>query len=113
MEKLKKLGVDVDEALDRMLKNEKLYTRMLAKFPKILDEMPVLELLRKGDFNEAVTNAHTLKGATGNLSLTPLFEGYTKIVDCLRNGDNDTALKTMEDMLDIQQKIVECIKEAE
>lgn len=109
IEKLKALGVDTDEALGRFMGNAGLYVRMLGKFKKNAEENASLEYFESGDYETAVAKTHTLKGVTGNLSLTPLYEAYTEIVASLRAGENDKAKALLIDILPLQEKIIACI----
>ncbi len=103
---LRDLGVDIDEGLKRFMNNEALYERMLGKFSDAAAKQNVMECFEKGDLDGAVEKAHTLKGVTGNLSITPLYKGYTDIVALLRGGKPDEARKILEDLLPVQEKII-------
>ena len=71
---LKKLGANTDEALVRFMNNSDLYVKMLGKFPAAVKDADVSAHFDAKDYEAAVSTAHTLKGVTGNLSLTPLFK---------------------------------------
>ena len=110
-EKLRELGINLDEALERFMGKQSLYDKMLKKLPKAIEQYEVLEYFITGDYEKAVANAHTLKGATGNLSVTPLFEAYTEIVNNLRADNPQEAQKILEDILPVQKEIIEYIEE--
>lgn len=107
---LKALGIDTEDALKRFSGNEALYKRMIGKFPASAEGLEVMSFIKDGDLATAVSNAHTLKGVTGNLSITPLYTAYTEIVNALRANDPDKAKQLLEDVLPVQEKIIECIK---
>lgn len=109
LEELKELGVDVDEGLDRFMKNEGLYKRMLAKVPSNIKKLEILPFIEAGDNQTALANAHTLKGITGNLSLTPLFKAYTDIVALFRADKPEEAKALLLEIIPVQDKIVACI----
>ncbi len=109
IDQLSDLGCDVNDAIGRFMNNTSLYERMLKKLPAAVESSPVMPLIESGDFGTAEANAHTLKGVTGNLSITPLYEGYTDIVNFLRKGDSAKAKEIMEGLLPVQEKIMECI----
>lgn len=109
LEELKELGADVDEGLGRFMKNEGLYKRMLAKLPSNIEKLEVLSFIEAGDAQTALSNAHTLKGVTGNLSLTPLYKAYTDIVALFRADKPEEAKARLLEVLPIQEKIVACI----
>lgn len=109
LEELKGLGVDVDEALGRFMKNEGLYKRMLAKLPSNIESLEILPFIEAGDNQTALSNAHTLKGVTGNLSLTPLYKAYSDIVAMFRADKPEEAKALLLEILPVQDKIVACI----
>lgn len=104
-----KIGVDTEDALHRFMGNASLYEKMLRKFDKTAEQLEVMSYLQNGDYEIALNNAHSFKGVAGNLSLTPLFEGYSKIVLSLRGNDPEQAKAELERILPIQKNIVDCI----
>ncbi|MCM1525464.1 MAG: hypothetical protein NC120_13530 [Ruminococcus sp.] len=107
---LQSLGCNTEEALARFMNNSALYEKMLGKLPpqiKTLEVMPFIEL---GDITKATENAHTLKGITGNLSVTPLYDAYNEIVAALRAGDSEKAKSKLQEILSVQEQIVSCIE---
>lgn len=110
-DELRALGINLDEALERFMGKQSIYDKMLKKLPKAIEQYEVLEHFITADYEKAVANAHTLKGATGNLSVTPLFEAYTEIVNDLRAGNPQKAQSILESILPVQKKIVEYIEE--
>lgn len=110
MEELRTLGVNVEEALDRMMGNAALYEKMLGRFVDMMDNSLVTPDFDNNDYQEIIEKTHAIKGATGNLSLTPLFEAYSEIVRLLRADDPEQAKKILTDILPVQQDILDCIK---
>lgn len=109
LEELKGLGVNVDEALKRLGGNEAFYKKMLGRIQSMLEETTVNPEFDANDYQEVIENAHAIKGATGNLSLTPLYKAYTDIVDLLRQGSPEEARKILVDILPVQAQIIEVI----
>ena len=107
---LEALGVNTQEAISRLNNNSAVYVKMLGKFTGELENHPVMPHLESGELDTAVTNAHTLKGLTGNLSITPLYKAYTEIVALLRGNEPEKAKQLMADTLPIQSDIVACIE---
>ena len=68
IEKLKELGVSTDEGLARCLNNEQFYFRLIGK--AMADE----------SFDK-----HALKGVTGNLALTQLYQPISEMTELLRS----------------------------
>ncbi|MCH5200085.1 MAG: hypothetical protein J1F60_03910 [Oscillospiraceae bacterium] len=109
LSELDALGVNTKEAIERLNNNSAFYIRMLGKFTAELENHPVMPYLESGDKESAVAHAHTLKGLTGNLSVTPLYKAYTEIVALLRADELEKARQLMADTLPIQSEIVACI----
>lgn len=107
------LGADTEDGLTRCMGNPSLYERMLKKLPKVIEEAPVMPYVESGDLDTALSNAHTLKGVVGNLSLMPLYNNYTEIVNLFRGDKPEMATALLAETLKIQQSFLECIKKYE
>lgn len=110
-EELKDLGVDVEEGLERVMDDEPLYEVMLGMFIDTVNSNPI----EMADFEEdsidtLIERVHILKGLTGNLAMTQLFEGYMQMLDLLRTGRPREAGKEYEQLLPVQTSIMDCIK---
>lgn len=110
IEELSALGADTEDALARFMGNSGLYERMLKKFPKVVEDSPVLTYAQSEDYDAATSNAHALKGVTGNLSLMPLYTKYTKIVDLYREGNCGQANALLNETLEVQRKFLDVIE---
>lgn len=109
-DELRDLGVDVDGGLKRINGNEKLYTRLLGSFTKTIKQHNVQADFDASDCTEAIEKTHAIKGTAGNLSITPIYESYTKIVDLLRGGKPEEARAILKEILPVQEQIVGCIE---
>ncbi len=115
-EELKLGETDVDGALARLTNDKELYFKLLSAFPK--DEtMPQLETaVAKGNWDNAFTAAHALKGLAGNLGFVPLFHSLSELVITIRAGRlNDLSLminRVKNDYSDIVRIIIENTKSA-
>ena len=81
---LRAIGVQVEEGLNRCLNNEAFYLRLVGM---ALDDsaFPALRAaIENKDLDAAFEQAHRLKGALGNLSLTPLYEPTAEMTEFLR-----------------------------
>lgn len=110
LEELKALGVNVDEGLKRINGNEKLYVKLLGSFTKSIKTYSVGTDFDAANCDEVIEKTHAIKGVSGNLSITPVFEAYTKIVDLLRGGNPEEARTLLEKIIPVQEQIVECIE---
>ncbi len=108
---LKELGVNVDEGLERVLDDEALYETMLGMFIDRVEGNPIkTEDFDEDNLDELIEKVHALKGLTGNLAMTPLFEGYLHALELLRTGKAGEAKKEYERILPTQEAIMDCIK---
>lgn len=111
IEELKNLGVNVDEGLDRVMGDHDLYEMMLGMFIDAVNSNPVSQEDFDGDgLDEAIKRVHMLKGVTGNLAMTPLFNKYTEVLGLLRAGQIAEAKAGFEEILPAQAMILDCIK---
>ena len=111
LKELNALGVDTDEGLDRVMGDSDLYEMMLGMFVDAIATTPIsLDEFSGSDLDELIRKIHTLKGTTGNLSLTPLFDGSMEALGLLRGGQPAQARAAFERVLPVQEKIVDCIK---
>lgn len=109
-EELKNLGVDVDGALKRLGGNAGLYERLLGTLPKTIREHYVSADFDGNDYKETTEMAHAIKGTSGNLSITPMYEAYTEIVNLLRAGKPEEAREILKKILPVQENILACIE---
>ena len=101
LEKLRAYGAQIDIGLERCMKNEAFYLRLVQM--ELNDpNLPALETaLEAGDSRAAFEAAHALKGALGNLALKPLFDPISAVTDLLRHADGP--VDTGDLMLRIRQ----------
>lgn len=98
LEALGKFGANVEDGLKRCMNNEAFYLRLVGM---ALDDGAFESLgatLSENDLDKAFEEAHKLKGATGNLSLTPIYDPLVTLTELLRNktpGDYDALYKTV------------------
>jgi len=111
LEELERLGVDVQEGLSRVMDDKDLYKMMLDMFLTNIESTPIrLEDFDGQDLNELIARVHTLKGTTGNLSITPLYTHYMEALTLLRDNRPAEAKKVFSELLPIQESIADCIR---
>lgn len=84
IDKLRELGANVEEGLERCMGMEDFYIEMveLGLSDERFEELgPTLEA---GDLDNAFEQVHALKGVIGNLALTPLYETVCELTEHLR-----------------------------
>lgn len=98
VEKLRELGANVDEGLERCMGMEDFYMEMIEMglSDERFEELgPTLE---KGDLEQAFEQVHALKGVIGNLALSPLYQTICEITEHLR-AKEDIDYKPLYDKL--------------
>ena len=81
---LKEFGADTEEGLGRCLGNEALYLRLVGTVPGEPNFDKLAEAIEQKDLDTAFEMAHALKGALGNLSLTPIAGPVSELTELLR-----------------------------
>ena len=84
---LEAYGVDYQTTMDRFLGNETLYRSLLDRLFEDDSLQKLGDALASGDTAKAFEAAHTLKGVTGNMGLTPLYAALCTLVEPLRTGE--------------------------
>ena len=110
LEELNSLGVNTAEGLSRVMDDSDLYDMMLGMFLDSVQSNPIAPEEFAGELEPVITKVHALKGVAGNLSLTPVFNGYNKTLELLRSGEAETAKREFEALLPSQEAIIRCIK---
>lgn len=109
-EELSECGVDISDGLNRLINNEAVYEKLLKKLPESVKQQEVLSFLDSGDIETAIQRAHSIKGVTGNLSVTPLYSAYTEIVNLLRANKLTEARELYIKTSEVQEKIFQIIQ---
>ncbi len=111
LDELNDLGMKVKEGRERVMGDDSLYVMMLGMVVVAVGaNSNTVEEFSQNDLDGLIRKVHTLKGTTGNLSLTPLFDGYMATLGLLRGGKPAEAKAEFERMLPVQEKIIDCIK---
>ena len=109
--RLQEAGVDVDDALERMMGSEALLERLLGKFLEDENYQKLCTALDEKRQEDAVAASHTLKGVCANLGFTRLRE--TRQVEALRAGDWTAAAALMEEIRPAYARAREAISDYE
>ena len=83
--------VNLAEGMGRVRNNAKLFKRMLGMYLAGKEFAQMDDALAGGQLVEAADAAHAIKGMSGNLGLTAVFETSTKMMNELRGGNFDQA----------------------
>ncbi|MDR0412047.1 MAG: Hpt domain-containing protein [Treponema sp.] len=86
--------INQEEGLKRVMNNKKLYMKLLNKFRTETNLDELKESIVAHDYEKAQVSAHTLKGISGNLSLTALYEQSVAIESQIKNHSIDESTVT-------------------
>ena len=103
-------GIDVESALGRFMGNEMLLERFMKKFLEDSNFENLCKALAAKELDAAISASHTLKGLCGNLSMTVLFDLFTRQVAMLRAGRLEEAAAMMEEILPAYEMVTETIQ---
>ena len=106
IEGLNKLGVNTKEGLARCMNNESFYFRMISMGIHGDEYDKLKEALEAKDLDKGFELAHALKGVTGNLSLTPLYNEINEITELLRARTDMDYTSRIEKILAIRKEIL-------
>ena len=109
-DELTQLGVDVNGGAGRLGGNKTLYKKLLGSFVKSIKEYDIQIDFDENDYDDITKKAHAIKGIAGNLSITPIYDGYSQIVSFLRNAEPGNAKEVLKKILPVQNEITACIE---
>ncbi len=95
---LRNSGADTDGAIRRFVGNSQMYGQFLVSFTADGSFADITSALEQDDLDAALTAAHTLKGISGNLGLTKLYEASSSMVSLIRAGDRGKAVGSFADV---------------
>jgi len=84
LDTLRQFGVNVNEGMARCMNNEAFYLRMVNMSLGDQNFNALRASVESNDRKAAFEAAHALKGVTGNLSLTPLYNKVCELTEQLR-----------------------------
>ena len=93
---LEAYGADVKAGLARCMGREDFYLRLVGMTLADENFEKLDRALSSHNSREAFEAAHALKGATGNLGLTPLYSPLSKITERLRGATSPVDLGELE-----------------
>ena len=79
LKNLQNQKIDIYSALERFLYNKEMYIKFIKEFTADASFDKLEENLNHKKWEQAFEFAHTLKGITGNLGMTILFEDFSKM----------------------------------
>ena len=81
---LKEFGANTEEGLGRCMGSEDFYFKLVRMIPATGEFEKLSAAIGENDLDAAFEAAHSLKGVTGNLALTALYDPIVEITELLR-----------------------------
>ena len=106
---LTQAGIEVDQALGRVMNNEGLLERLLQKFLEDRNYSTLAEAMQNRQYAQALDAAHTLKGICGNLSMQGLYLLSSRLVDLLRQERWEEASLVLPELTEAYQAILDAV----
>lgn len=100
-------GIDYVDAMDRFGDNAALYEKLALKYLDDGHYVALVAAMEAKDYEEGYSQAHSLKGVSGNLSFRDLFQVAAYVSDALFTGEIDAAQSHMDALGDAHKKVVE------
>ena len=94
-------GGDYNVTMTRFMGKRSVYMKIFGMLFQDENLQVLGTALRAGDLDTAFMAAHTLKGVTGNLGLTPYYDAVYPMVEPLRNREEGM------DYLEMYQRVLE------
>ena len=106
---LRAAGIDYDAALARFMGKQAIYEKYLRKLP---EDAHMDAAFEQQDDAELLEQVHAIKGMTGTLGITGLFEQSTAIVALLRAGTREGLQEKMTSLKQEWDRVCETIRQA-
>lgn len=104
-------GADMDGAMERFMDNETLYMTFLHKFTVTPNYTELKNAIEKDDWEHALEISHNLKGSSGSLGFTHLYELLSAQVADIRKDDRASAAALMDDIMAEYHRLVDAVKD--
>ena len=106
LEALRAFGANTAEGMERCLNDEPFYLEMVAMTLSDGNFDALKAAMDAGDARAAFTAAHALKGAVGNVALTPIYEPLYALTELLRGKDApvEGGDKLLEQIMTLREK---------
>jgi hypothetical protein len=107
IEALNALGVDTADGLERCMKNEAFYFRLIGKAlgDPSFDELAAA--IGAKDLDRAFELAHSLKGVLSNLSLTPMAKAASEMTELLRARTDTDYTPYVDELISMRDRLRE------
>ncbi len=106
---LKQIDVNIEETLQRFSGNKELMEKFIKKFPEDNTTEDLENAIKAKDYKAIEDTAHTLKGLSGNLGFSKLFELSSALVNAIRANDFSTADTLSPKVIELSHFIAKAI----
>ena len=110
MELLENAGIKCEEAIYRFSGNEEMFESFLKKFLTDPSYGKLEAAIKAGDYKEAFSAGHTLKGVTANLGINSVYEVLNPLVEALRHEDKVPYDEMFAKVTQAHEKICDVIR---
>ncbi len=113
IQQLNDLGCDTKSAINRLLGSEATYLTFLEKYKKTFHVAELGELLNQKQYQDAFDCVHNIKGAAGNLGLTPLYNASSTLTEKLRANDYTDLESIYQQLSDAYRDFLAAVEQPE
>ena len=110
IERLRAMGCNTDEALERMVDDEAFYIECLQEALENPGFAGLAQALAAGDTAAGFDCAHALKGVLGSVGLTPMFRKTVEIVEPLRAGSSANLSDKLAELMEMRREFTEIVR---
>ena len=110
---LNAIGVNTNEVLSRFSGNEMLMKKFTLKFPDDKSFPATKAALDAMDKKALELSAHTLKGVSGNLGFSALYEASAALVNAVRAGEDEKIAPLGEKVVELGENIISILKQVD
>lgn len=105
-------GIDYEGGLRRCAGNAGLYEHLLEMFLGDTSFEEAQQSMADKDYKELFSHVHEIKGMSGNMSITDVYETSSNVVALLRAEDYDAIPQAFDEMKAAYGKAVSAIEKA-
>lgn len=107
---LKEVGVDYTAGVLHFAGKEELYVKYLRKYGEDHHLQDAVAAYEKTDYKEVLDQIHALKGLSGTLGFSRMFQSASAVVSDLRKEEYQTIGEQLKQMQLYQKKLIVAIK---
>ncbi|MCR5626311.1 MAG: Hpt domain-containing protein [Lachnospiraceae bacterium] len=108
VDELNKLGANTEEGLKRCMGREDMYLKLVPKALNDANFERLKDAISNNDLTLAFEAVHAIKGVSGNLSLTPIYDKSDEITELLRKKSEADYSLLVDELIEIRDKFRAC-----